>query len=56
MVQATAFTDFVLGLLSPDTSKSPLGNGLVTFYPSENSDKTYVGRMLIDLKNLKIGE
>lgn len=56
MVQATAFTDFVLGLLSPDTNKSPLGNGLVTFYPSENSDKTYVGRMLIDLKNLKIGE
>lgn len=53
MESATVFIDFLQGLLpSKKASTSPLGNGLVCFYPSENSDKTYVGRMVIDLNKI----
>ena len=55
-MKTTIFIDFLQGLLEEKSSTSPLKNGTVCFYPSENSDKTYVGRMLIDLNNIMIGE
>lgn len=55
MITALVFTDFVQGMLSKKkTLNSALGEGLVSFLPSENSDKTYIGRMLIDLNQVKI--
>jgi hypothetical protein len=56
MENSLIFIDFVSGLTSTETTKTPLSNGVVAFYPSENSDKTFIGRLLIDLKNVKIGE
>jgi hypothetical protein len=43
-------------LTDPINNKSTLQKGLAAFIPSENSDKTYIGRMLIDLAKLKVGE
>ena len=57
MEYATVFVDFIQSLLTdPINGKSTLQKGLAAFIPSENSDKTYIGRMLIDLAKLKIGE
>ena len=57
MEYATVFVDFIQSLLTdPVNGKSTLQKGLAAFIPSENSDKTYIGRMLIDLAKLKIGE
>ena len=57
MEYATVFVDFIQSLLTePINNKSTLQKGLTAFIPSENSDKTYIGRMLIDLAKLKIGE
>ena len=54
MENSLVFIDFVSGLTSVDTTKTPLSNGIVAFYPSENSDKTFAGRLMIDLKAVKI--
>ena len=55
MEYATVFVDFIQGLLTePINGKSTLQKGLAAFIPSENSDKTYIGRMLIDLSKLQI--
>ena len=57
MEYATVFIDFIQSLLTePVNGKSTLQKGLAAFIPSENSDKTYIGRMLVDLAKLKIGE
>ena len=57
MEYATVFVDFIQSLLTdPINGKSTLQKGLAAFIPSENSDKTYIGRMLIDLAKLKVGE
>lgn len=57
MEYATVFVDFIQSLLTdPVNGKSTLQKGLAAFIPSENSDKTYIGRMLIDLAKLKVGE
>lgn len=54
---ATVFVDFIQSLMdAPVNRKSSLQKGISAFIPSENSDKTYIGRMLIDLSKLKIGE
>ena len=55
MEYATVFVDFIQSLLTdPINGKSTLQKGLAAFIPSENSDKTYIGRMLIDLSKLQI--
>jgi hypothetical protein len=46
------FVDFLSGIVNEKSTKTPLTDGIVGFYPSENSDKTYVGRLLIDLKHI----
>lgn len=56
MENALVFIDFLQGLTTQRSTKSPYANGIVGFYPSENSDKTYVGRILIDLKKLQVGD
>jgi hypothetical protein len=57
MEYGTIFVDFIQSLLTkPVNDKTPLQKGLCSFIPSENSDKTYIGRMLIDLAKLKFGE
>ena len=57
MEYATVFVDFIQSLLTePINGKSTLQKGLAAFIPSENSDKTYIGRMLIDLAKLKVDE
>ena len=57
MEYGTMFVDFIQSLLTkPVNDKTPLQKGLCSFIPSENSDKTYIGRMLIDLAKLKFGE
>lgn len=57
MEYGTMFVDFMQSLLTkPVNDKTPLQKGLCSFIPSENSDKTYIGRMLIDLAKLKFGE
>lgn len=53
---ALIFVDFLQGITTVGSTKSPYTDGIVGFYPSENSDKTFIGRLLIDLKNVKIGE
>lgn len=54
---ATVFIDFLQSLLdTPINGKTTLQKGLTSFIPSENSDKTYIGRMLIDLSKLKVGD
>ena len=54
---ATVFVDFLQSLLdTPINGKTTLQKGLTSFIPSENSDKTYIGRMLIDLSKLKVGD
>lgn len=52
----TVFVDFIQSLFNQGNSKTPLKNGITAFIPSENSDKTYIGRMLIDLSKIQIGE
>jgi hypothetical protein len=52
MESALVFIDYVHGLSNQGDTKTIYTDGLVGFYPSENSDKTYVGRLLIDLKNI----
>ena len=55
MEYATVFIDFIQSLLTdPINGKSTLQKGLAAFIPSENSDKTYIGRMLIDLAKLQV--
>lgn len=55
MEYGTVFIDFLQGLLdNPVNGKTPLKKGLTTFIPSENSDKTYIGRMLVDLSKLQV--
>ena len=58
MENTLVFIDFLHGLINTETenTKTPLTNGVVGFYPSENSDKTFVGRLLIDLKAVQIGD
>ena len=53
---ALIFVDFLQGITTVGSTKSPYTDGIVGFYPSENSDKTFIGRLLIDLKNVKIRE
>lgn len=50
------FIDFVSGLVNIHSTKTPYTDGVVGFYSSENSDKTYAGRMLVDLQAIKVGE
>lgn len=55
MEQSLVFVDFVQGLLhNKKVKSSPIGDGVIAIYPSENSDKTYIGRMLVDLNNIKV--
>lgn len=54
MENSLVFIDFVSGLTSTESTKTPLSNGIVAFYPSENSDKTFAGRIMIDLNAVKI--
>ena len=51
--QAEIIYDFLQGLQYSDSSNSPIGNGIVAFLPSDNSDKSNIGRILIDLKNMR---
>lgn len=56
MEYSTIFIDFFQSLFGSPKNNSPLQNGITAFIPSENSDKTYIGRMLIDLSKIKIGD
>jgi len=58
METATLFVDFIQGLSSKDSNNrdSILGDGIIAVIPSENSDKTYMARMLLDLKKIKVTE
>lgn len=48
--EAEILYDFLNGLKPAINSKSPVGDGIVAFLPSDNSDKSYIGRITIDLK------
>lgn len=54
MENSLIFIDFVSGLTNVESTKTPLSGGIVAFYPSENSDKTFAGRLMIDLNAVKI--
>lgn len=56
MLESSIFIDFVHSLFDSKSRTSPVGNGIIPFLPSENSDKTYIGRMLINTNNIQIGE
>ena len=47
--EAEILYDFLNGLKPAINSKSPVGDGVVAFLPSDNSDKSYIGRITIDL-------
>lgn len=47
--EAEILYDFLNGLKPAISSKSPVGDGVVAFLPSDNSDKSYIGRITIDL-------
>ncbi|MGM9532347.1 hypothetical protein [Intestinibacter sp.] len=55
-VESNFLYDFVGGLLNIETyNKTTVGNGIVALLPSVNSDKTTIGRILLDLnKKVKI--
>lgn len=47
--------DFIKGVKKRDkgaSSKSPVGDGVVAFLPSANSDKSYIGRITVDLHSM----
>ena len=48
-VQGSFLYDFVGGLMQNDYGDAVVGNGKVAFYPSINSDKGTMGRIIIDL-------
>lgn len=52
MMTAQLLYDFVGGLKHNNNTRSPLGRGKVAFYPAVYSDKSYIGRVIIDLNNI----
>lgn len=56
MEESAIFIDFLQSLLPEKSRTSPIKDGITAFLPSENSDKTYIGRMMIDLKKINLGD
>lgn len=44
--------DFLQGLATQNNANRPVGNGTVAFLPTDNSDKSYIGRIAINLNNV----
>lgn len=55
-IESAVFIDFLQALRPEKSRTSPIKDGIAAFLPSENADKTYIGRMLVDLKKLQVGE
>ena len=51
--QAELIYDFIQGLAPKRSDSSPVGNGVVAFLPSDNSDKPNIGRITVDLHRIK---
>ena len=56
MEEGAIFIDFLQSLMPEKSRTSPIKEGIAAFLPSENSDKTYIGRMMINLKKIQIGD
>lgn len=56
MEESAIFIDFLQSVMPEKSRTSPIKDGIAAFLPSENSDKTYIGRMMVDLKKIKVGE
>lgn len=52
--QSQLFYDFLLGLQPPLNSRTPIGRGKIGILPSVNSDKSNIGRIIIDLNRIPI--
>lgn len=54
MVTAELLYDFIEGLKISTNTRSPLGSGKVAFFPAVYSDKSYIGRNIVDLNQIYV--
>lgn len=52
--QSQLFYDFLLGLQPKINSRTPIGDGKIGILPSVNSDKSNIGRIIVDLNRILI--
>lgn len=56
MTTSELLYDFIEGLKSNTNTRSPLGSGNVAFYPAVYSDKSYIGRIIVNLNKLQLAD
>lgn len=56
MTTSELLYDFIEGLKTVNNTRSPLGNGNVAFYPAVYSDKSYIGRITVNLNKLQLAD
>jgi hypothetical protein len=54
MEESAIVIDFIQSLLPEKSRTSAINDGIAAFLPSENADKTYIGRLLVNLKRIKV--